>query len=91
MSFARDVLPILVERCSECHGDDNPEEGLEVTSYRTLMLGSIYGAVIKPGDVAGSYLFEQVSSGKMPKKGDRLTATQIEIIRSWIEAGALEN
>lgn len=91
VSFARDVLPILVERCSECHGDDNPEEGLEVTSYRTLMLGSIYGAVIKPGDVAGSYLFEQVSSGKMPKKGDRLTATQIEIIRSWIEAGALEN
>ena len=91
VSFAVDVLPIFVERCSECHGDDNPEEGLEVTSYRTLMLGSIYGAVIKPGDVEGSYLFEQVSSGKMPKKGDRLTATQIEIIRGWIEAGAQEN
>jgi mono/diheme cytochrome c family protein len=91
VSFSADVLPILVERCSECHGDDDPEEGLEVTSYRTLMLGSIYGAVIKPGDVEGSYLFEQVSSGKMPKKGDRLTAAQIEIIRRWIEAGALDN
>ena len=91
VSFATDVLPIFVERCSECHGDDDPEEGLEVTSYRTLMLGSIYGSVIKPGDVAGSYLFEQVSRGKMPKKGDRLTTTQIEIIRRWIEAGAREN
>ncbi|MBX3050197.1 MAG: hypothetical protein KF753_01915 [Caldilineaceae bacterium] len=91
VSFSSDVLPIFVERCSECHGDDDPEEGLEVTSYRTLMLGSIYGSVIKPGDVAGSYLFDQVNSGKMPKKGDRLTPTQIEIIRRWIEAGAQDN
>lgn len=91
VSFQAHVLPIFVERCSECHGDDNPEEGLEVTSYRTLMLGSIYGAVIKAGDPEGSYLFEQVSSGKMPKKGDPLTPTQIAIIRAWIEAGALDN
>jgi len=91
VSFQQHVLPIFVERCSECHGDDNPEEGLEVTSYRTLMLGSIYGSVVKPGDPDGSYLFEQVSSGKMPKKGDRLTPTQIAIIRAWIEAGAQDN
>lgn len=91
VSFQADVLPIFVERCSECHGDDNPEEGLEVTTYRTLMLGSIYGSVIKAGDPEGSYLFEQVSSGKMPKKGGPLTPTQIEIVRRWIEQGALDN
>lgn len=91
VSFQQHVLPIFVERCSECHGDDNPEEGLEVTSYRTLMLGSIYGSVIKPGDPDGSYLFDQIATGKMPKRGDSLTAAQIETVRRWIEQGALDN
>lgn len=91
ISFAEDVLPIFVEHCSECHGQDDPEEGLELTSYRTALLGSIYGAVIKPGDAEGSYLIEMVSSGKMPKKGDPLTAQQIETIRGWVQAGALDN
>ncbi|RLT42850.1 MAG: hypothetical protein DWI57_05155, partial [Chloroflexi bacterium] len=77
--------------CSECHGADDPEEGLELVTYRTLMLGSIYGAVIKAGNAEGSYLVEMVSSGKMPKKGDPLTPAQIEIIRAWIDAGALDN
>lgn len=91
VSFANHVLPILVDRCSECHGSDNPEEGLEVTSYRTLMLGSIYGSVIEAGDAEGSYLFEQVNSGKMPKNNAPLTPNQIETIRTWIDAGALDN
>lgn len=91
VSFQEHVLPIFVTRCGECHGDDNPEEGLEVTSYRTLMMGSIYGSVIAPGDPDGSYLFDQIESGKMPKKGDPLTPTQIAVIRAWIEAGALDN
>lgn len=91
VSFQANVLPIFVERCGECHGDDNPEEGLEVTTYRTLMLGSIYGSVIKPGDPEGSYLFGQIESGKMPKKDGPLTPTQIEIVRRWIEQGALDN
>ncbi len=91
VSFANDVLPIFVKHCGECHGADDPEEGLELITYRTLMLGSIYGAVIKAGDPEGSYLIEMVSSGKMPKKGDPLTPTQIEIIRAWIDAGALDN
>ena len=90
VSFAGDVLPIFVEHCSECHGADDPEEGLELITYRTLMLGSIYGAVIKAGNAEGSYLIEMVSSGKMPKKGDPLTSSQIEIIRAWIDAGALD-
>ena len=91
VSFASHVLPILVTHCGECHGEDDPEEGLEVTSYRTLMLGSIYGPVIDAGDAEGSYLFQQISSGKMPKRGDLLSPTQIEIIRAWIDAGALDN
>jgi len=91
VSFADDVLPILLDRCAECHGDDNPEEGLVLLTHNDLMLGSWYGSVVKPGDPAGSYLLELVETGQMPKKGDDLTKAEIDAIIAWIEAGAPDN
>jgi mono/diheme cytochrome c family protein len=91
VSFAKDVLPIFQDRCSECHGSDEPEEGLVLTSYKDVMAGSIYGAVVKPGAPDDSYLVEMISTGKMPKKGDDLTKAQIDTIVAWIKAGALNN
>ncbi|MCB0127651.1 MAG: c-type cytochrome, partial [Caldilineaceae bacterium] len=90
VNFTDDILPIFLDRCSECHGDTDPEEGLVLTSYKDVMLGSWYGAVIKPGDPADSYLVEMVETGQMPKKGDDLTPEQINTIVAWIEAGAPE-
>ncbi|HRW10811.1 MAG TPA: c-type cytochrome, partial [Caldilineaceae bacterium] len=90
VNFTDDILPIFLDRCSECHGDDEPEEGLVLTSYKDVMLGSWYGAVIKPGDPADSYLVEMVETGQMPKKGDDLTPEQIKTIIAWVEAGAPE-
>lgn len=91
VSFAEDVLPILLEQCAECHGEDNPEEGLVLLTYKDVMLGSWYGAVVKPGDPAGSYLLELVETGQMPKKGDDLSTTEVNAIIAWIEAGAPDN
>ena len=91
VSFEKDVLPIFQERCSKCHGDDEPEEGLVLTSYKDVMLGSIYGAVVKPSEPDDSYLVEMVSTGQMPKRGDDLTPAQVETIIAWIQAGALDN
>ena len=91
VDFTNDILPIFQDRCSECHGDNDPEEGLVLTSYKDVMLGSIYGAVVKPGDPEGSYLVELVSTGQMPKKGADLTKPQINAIIAWINAGAPDN
>lgn len=91
VSFQGDVLPLLIEHCAECHGDDDPDEGLVLTSYDDVMFGSIYGSVIKPNDVAGSYLIELVESGQMPKRGDDLTADQVAVLVAWVEAGAPDN
>lgn len=91
VSFQEHVLPIFVEHCAECHGDDEPEEGLVLTSYKDVMAGSIYGSVIKPNDVAGSYLVELVATGQMPKRGADLTQAQVETISAWVAAGAPDN
>ena len=91
VSFQNDVLPIFEERCSECHGSEDPEEQLELTRYRTALIGSINGPVIVPGDPENSYLVEQIVSGQMPKRKDPLSPTQIETIIAWIAAGAPDN
>lgn len=91
IDFARDILPIFMEDCSNCHGDDDPEEGLVLTSYADVMAGSDYGSVVKPGDAEGSYLVELIESGQMPQRGDDLTAEEIALIVNWINAGAAEH
>ncbi|RIK40359.1 MAG: hypothetical protein DCC55_15295 [Chloroflexi bacterium] len=91
VNYQEHVLPIFEQHCAECHGADDPEEGLELTRYRTAMIGSMHGPVIEPGDPDNSYLVEQIVSGQMPKRGEPLSPAEIEIIIAWIAAGAPEN
>jgi hypothetical protein len=91
VSFQDHVLPIFEQHCTECHGGDEPEEGLRLTSHAEVMAGSWNGLVVEPGDVENSYLIEQVVTGRMPKRGPKLTPEEIEIITAWVEAGALDN
>lgn len=96
-SFAEDIMPIFQESCVSCHGelDENgfpyTEAGLSLMTYEDMMKGSEFGSVIEPGNPDDSYLLEMVANGDMPDEGDPLTVEQIELIRSWIAAGAQDN
>ena len=85
------MLPIFEQHCQKCHGEEEPKEGLRLTSHAEVMAGSMNGSVIEPGDVENSYLIEQVVSGRMPKEGPKLTPAEIEVITAWVEAGAPDN
>jgi hypothetical protein len=91
VSFANDVLPILNSRCLNCHGGNRIEEGLIVGSYDELMAGSTNGPVIIPGDAEGSLLVKLVVNQKMPKRGPKLTPSQVQLIVDWVNQGALNN
>ena len=100
ISFSNDVLPILKSRCHECHlpgGQGFEASGLNMASYETLMKGTKFGPVIKPGDSVSSTLMILIEgradkSINMPH-GDRepLTTPQIDTIKSWINQGAKNN
>jgi hypothetical protein len=62
-----------------------------LNTYENLMAGSENGPVVVPGDSAGSLLVDMISSGEMPKRGDKLTADEIQTISDWINAGAPNN
>jgi hypothetical protein len=91
ISFANDILPLLNNRCANCHGGNRTEEGLNLLSYAAIMSGSKNGAVVTPGDADNSLLVELLVSQEMPKRGPKLTPTQIQPIIDWINQGALDN
>ena len=91
VSFAEQIVPIFEERCAECHSGDNKELELGLVTYEDVMKGSEYGTVIEAGDPDGSLLIDMIAAGEMPEDGDPLTEEQIELIRSWIAAGAENN
>lgn len=91
VSFSKDILPILENSCVSCHGGEKTSKGLDVKTYTSLMAGSDHGAVINPGDAAGSPLIRSIVSGKMPKRGAKLTADQVQLLETWVNAGAPNN
>jgi hypothetical protein len=55
---------------------------------------SAYAAVsslVIPGNGAGSDFYYTVDSGAMPKGRAKLSATNLALIETWIDAGALNN
>lgn len=91
VSFANDILPIFNNSCNKCHGVEQVKEGLDMRTYEALMAGSFNGSVITPGNANDSFLVEQIVKGEMPKRGQKLLPTQIQLIIDWINAGALNN
>ncbi|WP_417747483.1 PSD1 and planctomycete cytochrome C domain-containing protein [Rosistilla oblonga] len=89
--FEKQVRPLLVEHCYECHSVDavKLQAGLRVDSRQALLQGGDSGASILPGDVDGSLLVEAIrfDSYEMPPKG-KLPDSQIQAIEKWVEMGA---
>jgi len=93
VDFARDVQPILSERCIECHDKDKRKGGLSLATYGDALDGGRNGAAIRPGNGARSLMIHRIAGEiepQMPKDETPLTAAQIAAIRRWIDQGARE-
>ena len=86
VDFARDIAPLLENRCFVCHGERQQMKGLRLDQKDSAL------QAVRPGDSAASLLIRMVSglvNGKiMPPVGPRLTAAQIGLLRAWIDQGA---
>jgi len=92
VSFNSDIKSILSSRCVICHGGSRgTEEGLNLSSYQSLLAGSDNGPVLIPGNADESLLVELIVSQDMPKRGPKLTPPQVQLIIDWINQGALDN
>ncbi|MCC6232675.1 MAG: PSD1 domain-containing protein [Verrucomicrobiales bacterium] len=93
VDFARDVEPLLVKRCSECHGPDAQKGGLRLDSRAAALKGGKSGSpALQVGKSAESELIQRLTTSDpdelMPPKGGPLTPAEIDLLRRWIDAGA---
>ena len=91
VSYSNDVRPILERRCGTCHMGEFTSEGLNMETYESLMAGSQNGPVIVVGNAKESLLAQKILEGEMPKRGQKLTPEQVQLIIDWINAGAPNN
>jgi len=91
LDFAHQVVPILRKHCAECHMEEAKKGGFSMNTRESLLAGSENDEVVKPGNSADSLLMQAIlstdKSDRMPPKGPRLPADQVEILRKWIDGG----
>ncbi len=91
--FKRDIEPILSAKCHSCHGAKDNRNGLRLDLRRSALGGGDTGPAIIPGNSAESLLIRYVTGENdekiiMPQKGERLSRSEIQLLRTWIDQGA---
>ena len=91
VDFGREVYPIFKRSCFECHDAKLQKAKLRLDSRELAFKNP---EVIVKGDAAKSELYRRIILPKghddiMPSRGEPLAKAQIEIVKSWINAGAV--
>ncbi len=98
VQFNRDIRPVLSDKCFACHGFDPAKRkaGLRLdVAEGALGVGKSGRVAIRPGDLEGSEVWRRLVTTDpddlMPPKEShkQVTPAERELIRRWIEAGAL--
>jgi hypothetical protein len=89
--FEKNVRPVLVENCQECHGAKKQKNGLRLDSRDAVLQGSEYKKVVVLGDPENSLLIKAVRHAAgpepMPEKKPQLASNQIDALAQWIKMG----
>ena len=61
-----DVIPIVLRRCTVCHGQHRQEDGLDLRTKAAMLRGGKSGPAIVPGKPDESLLIKKIAAGQMP-------------------------
>ena len=97
LDYKRDIMPILVEKCSDCHSKDaeKVKAGLRFDDPVSFQKRMPKNDTVLPGDWDASLLFITItrpheSKDAMPPKGkgEPLNKEEIRTVQKWITEGA---
>jgi mono/diheme cytochrome c family protein len=90
-----DVLPVLLRRCTVCHGPRRREGGLDLRTKAAMLRGGRSGPAIVPGKPEQSLLLKKIHSGQMPPLRRIIEVSikpiepaEVALLARWIEQGA---
>jgi WD40 repeat protein len=86
-SYFRDIRPILQRECQGCHQPNLKSSNLDLTTYQGLKEGGKRGTAFP---LLASFLTGEMKP-QMPLGQSPLAPEQIELVRSWVAAGAKDD
>ena len=105
VSFEKQIEPILMNNCAipECHVAPKPAKGLVLEkglAYSNVVQVKSHEnpsmMIVEPGKANRSYLYQKITGNqnegdRMPPGKRRLSKNGIELIKRWIEQGAVRD
>jgi mono/diheme cytochrome c family protein len=92
VQFSRDIAPILVGNCIQCHNPERRRGKFDLTTFEKLMAGSDVEKVIVPGKPDKSHLVLRLRGEETPRmpqgNNNQLSGEAIATIERWVKAGA---
>ncbi|MGV3774056.1 MAG: DUF1553 domain-containing protein [Verrucomicrobiales bacterium] len=93
--FEKNIRPLLVEHCYDCHGaksEKGAKGGLYLDTREGLLAGGSSGPAILAGNPDKSLIIQAVryedEDLQMPPKGNKLEDEQISLLEEWVRMGA---
>jgi hypothetical protein len=96
LDFARQIRPILSDKCFVCHGPDkkNRKAGLRLDLRESAIVEKSGVTPIVPGNAAASEVVRRIQAVDVddvmppPETKNPLTAVERDLLKRWIEEGA---
>ena len=92
VDFTRDVYPLLISRCADCHGPDKQEGQLRIDARAAVFSGGVSGPSVVKGKADESILYQRIADigdeARMPPGDDPLADAEVALIKKWIDQGA---
>jgi len=94
--FEKEIRPLLVNHCYQCHGPEEASGRLRLDTKAGWARGGERGPAIVPGNPSASLLIRAIKHRDKnlrmppPDSEKQLTAEQIKSLETWIRQGAMD-
>ncbi|RLS58832.1 MAG: hypothetical protein DWH91_01665 [Planctomycetota bacterium] len=93
VSFAKNVAPLINEKCVSCHGPSMQCANLRLDTFANWKKGGKGGLLLTPGVPQQSLIMARLTvadaRARMPKDEDALERDQLALVSNWISQGAM--
>jgi WD40 repeat protein len=91
--FSSQIAPILLAKCTSCHGSEKSKGGFRANTFQQFITpGKSKNPSVKPGEPESSEVYRRLvakdEDDRMPQKDDPLSPDQIALFKQWILNGA---
>lgn len=93
VTYQDDVLPLLENKCLNCHNPDEAKGGLDLSTFSATMNGGSGGEVAIAEDPLGSRIYTLMAHREepyMPPQKPQSPDSELKVIADWISGGLLE-